>query len=1150
MKTFYSLILLILSAPLFAQNPGDTLMIQTFNYTQTNSPQGRDTVIDFPDIPDQTYEKIIMLYNMRCKDGLISVPGNTNRGCGEWDYSCNTYIIDSSRVDSVLSFTNSHSISAFSGNSFPYVTTPLYDYYQYREKNVVINNTISENIIPVGSGNLSLGQVLATENHSGKSQYLFLQSELMSAGLTSGDINGLIFNVLSNGAAAHYLRVRMKATDKTNLNSGTPDADDFTEVYFYDRLFTNGTNRIQFHTPFNWDGTSNLLVEFSFTNNTPDDPLDIEGENLPFTAGLVANNGFNLNSVNGQIDIPTAPFSTISDEITVSFWSYGNENLQPSNNSIVYATDDNNNRTVNIHLPWGNGNVYFDCGNSGGGYDRIDKAATPDEYEGSWSHWAFTKNAATGIMSIYHNGQLWLDGTGKTLPMNIQQMILATSGTADRSYYGKISEFRVWNKELTGETIQNWMYKSLDNTHPDYSNLVAYYPLNEGSGTTVADLSPNAETAQITDYLYWVWERGNQLNRGFEATQNRPNISFLQGNYDLTITDEIVTDSVRLNPNIVRAYEIIPQYGTTHSDSINQISVNEFWASQYVHTFDPEGLVIDSMLVAATDTIEISQLSYYGRYPAKVEIMSFVTPYGIYLDLGMEGKTWAFDVTDYAPVLKGTKRMTIERGGQRQEDMDIRFMYIVGTPPRDVLDFNQIWRADSKNYTDIMDDRAFEPRDFYFKPNAGAYKFRSVITGHGQQGEFTARNHTLNIDGGEVEYEWRVWKECADNAIFPQGGTWIYDRAGWCPGAPSNVYEFDLTEFVQPGETHQLDYGLIYANGASNYIVNNQLITYGAPNFSLDASIDKILKPNSEDASQTRFNPACSYPEIVIQNTGSTPLTSLNIEYFVEGGETENLTWTGSLNFLEKDTVVLPVSQLSFWLGTADRFTVHISQPNNGTDEYPHNNSLTAPFDDIDVYAANELIYIQLKTNNYAYQTSYTLYDGDGNVYFERYDCENNTVYDDGFLLGPGCYQLRIDDSGGNGLDFWAQPAQGTGYIRVKDADGNILHTLDPDFGNFSVFEFGMGNITSISQRKLSTTVNLYPNPTSGKIQLNMEGVSNVHVTATLTNAVMGQVATYTWPVDGNSIHTEIDLSNLSSGIYFLQIRVGDRITTEKIMKY
>ena len=34
------------------------------------------------------------------------------------------------------------------------------------------------------------------------------------------------------------------------------------------------------------------------------------------------------------------------------------------------------------------------------GYDRINKSVPVEDFEGKWSHWAFTKNTSTGEMSI------------------------------------------------------------------------------------------------------------------------------------------------------------------------------------------------------------------------------------------------------------------------------------------------------------------------------------------------------------------------------------------------------------------------------------------------------------------------------------------------------------------------------------------------------------------------------------------------------------------------------------------------------------------------------------------------------------------------------------------------------------------------------
>lgn len=1150
MKTYFSILFVLFSLSIFAQSVGDTIFVPTINYTQTHSPNGRDTMIDFPDVPGQTYEKIIMMYNMRCKDGLVSVPGNTNLGCGEWDYSCNTYIHDSTKVDSVISYTQSHAITNFSDTLFSYVDYPLYNYYQHSQQEVILNSVISENIYTVGSGNLPLPFVLSTADHSGKSQFLFTQTELASAGLLNGEIDGIEMEVSSGSATAEFLRVKMKHTSKTILDNADPDTADFTEVYFFSHSFTPGTNRIQFHTPFIWDGTSNVIVEYSFTNSIEDEPLMIEGEDVSQTMGIAAVNNFSLNNIFGLIDIPVSNFATISEEITVSFWAYGNEDLLPIHTTVIDGKDETNSRQLNVHLPWGNSSIYFDCGGSGSNYDRIDKAASAEEFRGSWAHWTFTKNAVSGSMTIYRNGELWQSGSDKTrLILEMQNLVFGADINKTRVWPGKLDELCIWDTELDQQSIQDWLVKPIDPSHPNYSNLLAYYKFDEGYGINLNDGSQFGDVTYIDGHMYWKYERGNEIMRGFSEVVGRPNTGFVQGDYTMTVTPIIVTDSALIDPNIVREYEIVHKWGTMQNDSIAEISVDELWEVQYQYTFDPNGLAIDSMMPAPVGNIDINELIYYKRYPAKFEIMSFVTPYGIYLDLGMDGKTWFFDVTDYAPILKGRKRLTLSRGGQRQEDMDIKFAFIVGTPARDVIDINPIWREGSFSYTAIQSGRVLEDRDVKMDPNGDAFKVISVITGHGQQGEFTQRHHTLNIDGGEIEYDWVVWTECSTIPIYPQGGTWIYDRAGWCPGDPSDIYEYDITEYVNPGQAHSFDYNVTYANGTSNYIVRKQLVTYGAPNFNLDAAIVKVMKPNRADASQERFNPACTHPEIVIQNTGATTLTNIEVSYTVEGGSAETYSWSGSLGFLEKDTLVLPISDLTFWLSGGNRFTATINAVNGQQDEYVYNNACSSNFDNIDLYPENEMIIVNLKTNNTGYQSSYTLYDGDGNVYYERDDCESNTLYEDEFLLEPGCYKLRIDDSGGNGLDFWHQPSQGTGYFRMVDGNGAWLYNFDPDFGGFAVYEFGVGNIVKIDQKENPFVLSVYPNPTSSNLHVKVKGFGNTRISVRILNSVMAPVMEKEWSVESEYFNTEIDMNLLPAGIYFLHFNYGGHSTVKKVVK-
>jgi hypothetical protein len=140
-------------------------------------------------------------------------------------------------------------------------------------------------------------------------------------------------------------------------------------------------------------------------------------------------------------------------EITVSFWAYGGSSL-PERGSILYAVgSDGVSRALNIHLPWSDENLYFDCGcDASGTYDRLYHKASPQDYKGKWTHWTFTKNTALGEMKIYLNGQLWHTKGGQTRPLIPVSKVVVGLDIPDNALYdGKIAELRIWNYALSPE---------------------------------------------------------------------------------------------------------------------------------------------------------------------------------------------------------------------------------------------------------------------------------------------------------------------------------------------------------------------------------------------------------------------------------------------------------------------------------------------------------------------------------------------------------------------------------------------------------------------------------------------------------------------------------------------------------------------------
>jgi len=1112
--------------------------VQTLTYDST----GRDYVFQFPPDDGTVYRKIIMEYSMRCKDGLVSTQGAPNDyGCGEWDYSVNTFIQDSSKTDSIKAIHPSHTITGFSGTEYNYTTQTTYSYKQYLQYNMVYNTIISESEASIGTGTESLTNPFKTTNKTSKTQYLWTATELTTAGLSAGDITGLKLNVISQGDDANFLRIKIKQTSQTELSEITPETNGFTEVYFKNTQLISGINQFNFYNNFAWDGTSNLLLEFSFTNSSTGVNTLVEGHNAYANMALLSNANDNCLefSAIGDVDIHNSNYSTVVNEVSVVFWAYGNPDILPANTSAFEARDNQDRRQVHAHLPWSNSGIYWDCGNTGN-YDRINKTASASEIGGRWNYWAFTKNATTGEMKIYLNGMLWHSGTGKTNPIDIESFKFGSNVAGNYPYFGKMDNFSVWDKELTQAEIQNWMYKDIDATHPEYSHLINYFAMNEGSGNIVSDSSPNNVNGEHSGVAVWKMYRGNEIFKSFTTSTYRPNITFIQGDYTTTVDTIITLDSTENNPNIVYSFDVV-------GGDLVSVDTNMYYQSGNMYVYDENNNIVDTVIVATENTINITDLQYYNKYPSIFEIMSFVSPYGLYLDLGMEGKTWQFDVTDFAPILKDSKRLYIT-GGVYQEDIDIRFIFTEGVPARNVVDIQQIWRAGTqRNYQDIMSDKYFEPRDVHLSANASTYKLRTAITGHGQEGEFIQRQHYINLNGGSKEFQWYVWKECAENPIYPQGGTWIYDRAGWCPGAATDMHEFEITNFVTPGGTVNIDYGITTASGDSRYIVNNQLVSYGAPNFTLDAEIVEIQRP-SKRVEYSRENPVCYHPSIIIRNTGSTNLTSLKIMYGVSGGTQKVYNWTGYLPFDNKVMVQLPIQESSFWIGDGSNiFTATVSEPNGSQDEYADNNTQSTEFDLPDMY--NEQVYIYLKNNFLAYQNEYTIKDVEGNIVFSKGNFDNNAVYMDTLDLPQGCYTFEITDSGNDGLEFWANSSQGTGYLRLKSAvDGSSLKIFETDFGKSLKYSFSIGDITYVQDfGKFSPLVDVYPNPTVGLVNVNyeFEKISDVNITIT---DLSGKFIVSKLLKNSNIANVVFDLSNENESIYLCKIQTNDKVVVKKIV--
>ena len=449
------------------------------------------------------------------------------------------------------------------------------------------------------------------------------------------------------------------------------------------------------------------------------------------------------------------------------------------------------------------------------------------------------------------------------------------------------------------------------------------------------------------------------------------------------------------------------------------------------------------------------------------ELGSFITPYGKRLKMGGEaGWTWVYDVTDYAPLLKGKVDL---KSGNNQELLDMKFMFIEGTPPRDVIAVENLWPQGLYKYAFLADDSLLTAREIVLDPHAEGYMLKARISGHGHNGprnccEWDSKTHTYYI-GDWDHFRWNVWTDCGFNAIYPQGGTWPFDRAGWCPGTKVDEHDFELTPFVHPGDTITIDYGIeMYKdNGEKDgeFRMSHQLFTYGPPNFSVDACIEDIMAPSDKDV-YSRINPICSNPIIVIRNLGKNTLKTAEIQYGIKDGPKARYTWAGHLEFLEKEQVILPAPDWQNFEGKL-AFEVKLLDPNGETDERPQNNSMRSVVVAPEVLPDEFILYIEPNDLGRDRDNAYSITDDCGSVIYARKDFTSDTLFRDKISLEAGCYELRLTDKVEDGMNrhwwyYYENPEMmgKNGKIEIHDTDGNVIRKFPYDFGQEILYRFAV----------------------------------------------------------------------------------------------
>lgn len=343
-----------------------------------------------------------------------------------------------------------------------------------------------------------------------------------------------------------------------------------------------------------------------------------------------------------------------------------------------------------------------------------------------------------------------------------------------------------------------------------------------------------------------------------------------------------------------------------------------------------------------------------------------------------------------------------------------------------------------------------------------------------------------------------------------------YETRSYTWNIPSDINGVDV-------DPTNLEIVTFIAEGQQNILTGNYANT-------------SIVFPNAYDANLTNTTATdimCAVSgtdlEVTFKNYGNIALTSLDINYSINGGTTTTYPWTGNLSSGGTETVTIP--QISVTPINTNNVDVSISNPNGNSDQNMANNNMSTTFNGM-YDAPNGQISIDVTTDNYPSETTWELKENGviistGGPYSSS--GPQPTTY---ATITPGnCYTFIMKDSYGDGI-------LAPGNFKVKDVNNGTIvwgGTNSPT-GNFTseVTTYFETESTSVSVEEVNSEISIYPNPVNDNIYVNGE-FDKIKL-----YDVFGKLV-----FEGND--KVINTKNLSNGIYIINLNSNNNIITKKV---
>lgn len=299
---------------------------------------------------------------------------------------------------------------------------------------------------------------------------------------------------------------------------------------------------------------------------------------------------------------------------------------------------------------------------------------------------------------------------------------------------------------------------------------------------------------------------------------------------------------------------------------------------------------------------------------------------------------------------------------------------------------------------------------------------------------------------------------------------------------------------------------------------------------------------------------------VALQNFGIDPLTEATIEVLEGSTVLSTTNWTGNLETYQVEEVnlgsVAPTSTTTY--------SIKISSNNDDTsnDEV---SAIIAPAPVLEVGINSKEVTFELDVDFYTDEIGIIFDEGMlpstdyvqihnnaangitnplGFVQVGSYNTGASPITETWNVVNEGCHYAVFVDAYSDGYTFNKPNAT----IKIIGTGGSSV-SVNPDFGDwtYTLFDVKFEDDLGINDEVFASSFKTYPNPTSEIVNIEFELLTQEDVTISIINTVGQTVSTKNLGKISGVQSTQMDVSNLESGMYIVKVRTANGEKTQRI---